>query len=357
MLLAAGADTARHSRDVERIALGIADRLGLSGEERQNVAVAARLHDIGKVAIPRALLEKVTPPTMKEWELIYDHTVIGERILRSVEELRAIATLVRHSHERWDGTGYPDGLRGLEIPLASRIIFCADAFHAICTDRPYREGHSMAAALAEIRRCAGTQFEPRVVAALTRVVRDDIYGASGRPRRRSHARLSMLLVIALSLGGSIAGGMAASRDALAPDQDPASPSATAPALIPGAVQLAPGSGSVAGAVAKAKAKRDGATGLEAQGTGGAPEQSDQTPDAPSKPSRSTGTEISAPIRPPTVPVPSVRPLPGIGSRLGISPGTGDGGETESDGGGSTSGQKPPDEPPSPGDDGSSLPLG
>ena len=257
MLLAAGAETAWHSREVERIALGIADRLGLDGEERRDVGVTARLHDIGKIALPPALLEKPSQPTATEWKLIHNHTVVGERILLSVEELREIAPWVRHSHERWDGSGYPDGLAGSQIPLASRIVFCADAFHAICSDRPYSSGSSMAAALAEMRRCAGTQFEPNVVAALIEVVREEMYGPL-RIRRRSHARLSMFLVVALTLGGSIAGGIAAGRDAASPETIQSSTplvSAT-PALETATPRLAPvlvPQGGVAGAVASSKA--------------------------------------------------------------------------------------------------------
>jgi hypothetical protein len=257
MLLAAGAETAWHSREVERIALRIADRLGLNGEERQNVGVTARLHDIGKVALPPALLQKTSQPTATEWKLIHNHTVVGERILRSVEELRDVAPWVRHSHERWDGSGYPDGLTGSQIPLISRIVFCADAFHAICTDRPYSSGRSMAAALAEMRRCAGTQFEPGVVAALIDVVRREMYGPL-RLRRRSHARLTMLLMVVATLGGSIAGGIAAGRDASSPEpiQSTAPLAApAAPALKNTKPQLAPDlvpRGGVAGALAAAE---------------------------------------------------------------------------------------------------------
>jgi HD domain len=263
MLHAAGADTASHSHEVERIALRIADRLGLSGVERQNVGVTARLHDIGKVALPPALLRKPSQPTAAEWKLIHNHTIVGERILRSVEELRDIAPWVRHSHERWDGNGYPDGLTGGEIPLISRIVFCADAFHAICTDRPYSRGRSISEALAEVRRCAGTQFEPGVVAALTDVVREAMYGPV-RLRRQSHARLSMLLVVAVTLGGSLAAGIASKRDSPSPEPiqrsaPPALPAAPAslknstPRLAPDAVPR----GGVAGAFTGSKSRPAG----------------------------------------------------------------------------------------------------
>jgi putative nucleotidyltransferase with HDIG domain len=229
MLLAFGTETAEHSRDVERLALRIADRVGLSGKERRRVGIAARLHDIGKVAIPRSVLEKPRTLNKKEWKLMYTHTVVGEEILETVEELRDVAGAVRHSHERWDGEGYPDGLSGEEIPLASRIVFCADTFDAICSDRPYRRARSAAEALAEIRDCSGTQFEPRVVDALADVVRADLYGRRTRVRRRAHSQLATMLVIVLSLGGSVAAGMAApSSSPPATPQSSVSPSSATP---------------------------------------------------------------------------------------------------------------------------------
>jgi len=117
----------------------------------------------------------------------------------------AVARYVRHAHERWDGKGYPDGLTGEQIPLASRIIFCADAYDAICTDRSYRRGASPAEGLAEIRSCSGTQFDPRVVDALARAVRPELYRRSGPVRRRPHARLlSALAVFSIGAMGTAA---------------------------------------------------------------------------------------------------------------------------------------------------------
>lgn len=317
MLLAAGAETAWHSREVERIAVRIADRLGLSGQKRQDVGVAARLHDIGKVALPPKLLQKPTAPNAAEWKLIRNHTVIGERILRSVEDLRDVAPWVRHSHERWDGRGYPDGLSGGQIPEVSRIVFCADAFHAICTDRPYSEGRSMAAALAEMRRCAGTQFEPRVVAALTDVVRHEMYGPISA-RRRSHARLSLLMVIAVTLCGSIAGGIAASRNAASPpeairDVAPlATPAASAPAAGPTAATDAP-------RLAPRIVPRGGVAG---EVTGSEPSEPDdggaaQAPSPRSEPAQQP-TRPSSPLDRLGDPGSITRPAEELGSRLGIT---------------------------------------
>jgi HD-GYP domain-containing protein (c-di-GMP phosphodiesterase class II) len=202
ILEATNIETARHSDDVVVVAEGICDLLAIGGAERQDLLAAARLHDIGKVALPTRVIEKPGPLTKAEWELMYQHTVVGERILRSVSGLEGIAGLVRHSHERWDGNGYPDGLAGEEIPLGSRVIFCADAFHAIRSDRPYRAGRSAAQSLVEIKRGAGTQFDPGVVEAFEQVVNDLRLAHSGsgyRSRVRYSSRLTVLLLV-LSIG-------------------------------------------------------------------------------------------------------------------------------------------------------------
>jgi putative nucleotidyltransferase with HDIG domain len=170
MLTYTGAGTAQHSKEVVLIAEAIGQKLGVLGQHAANLRAAAQLHDIGKACIPRRILEKPGRLDEPEWGLMRRHTIMGERILSSVTELQEIARIVRHSHERWDGGGYPDGLEGEQIPLASRIIFCADAFHAIRTDRPYRPGRSALEAVAEIERCAGSQFDPCVAEALTLVV-------------------------------------------------------------------------------------------------------------------------------------------------------------------------------------------
>ncbi len=115
-----------------------------------------------------------------------EHTVTGHRILTAVPELAAVARIVRHCHERWDGQGYPDGLAGEQIPLAARIVFCADAYHAIRGDRPYRRGRSSQAALSEVNKHRGTQFDPAVVAALRKVAEHTRaphpLGGTARPR-------------------------------------------------------------------------------------------------------------------------------------------------------------------------------
>lgn len=202
MLVASSWDTARHSDDVEVISEAICAKLELNGAEREDILAAARLHDIGKTSIPGELLEKSGPLTAREWKVMRGHTIKGEEILSSVPEFESVAQLVRFSHERWDGEGYPDGLAGEEIPLGSRIIFCADAFHAIRCDRPYRQGRPAAASLAEVKRCAGTQFDPRVVIALEEVVRELRMVPTGRRTKRSSRLMALLLTMVLGVGGS-----------------------------------------------------------------------------------------------------------------------------------------------------------
>ena len=154
-----------HSTDVMALARGVARRLGLSIEERDNVARAAELHDIGKMAIPDAILNKPGPLDEREWRFMRRHTIIGEDILNVAPALQPVAALVRASHERWDGNGYPDGTAGDEIPQGARIVAVCDAFSAMVQERPYQPGLTVDQAVEEIVRCAGTHFDPDVVAA------------------------------------------------------------------------------------------------------------------------------------------------------------------------------------------------
>ena len=140
--------------------------LGLEGEQLDELLRAAELHDVGKLGIPDAILDKPGPLDESEWRLMRQHPVIGERILNADPLLQPVARVVRASHERWDGGGYPDGLAGTEIPLAARVIATCDAFDAMTTDRCYQGARSVPDAMAELRRCAGTQFDPDVVDAL-----------------------------------------------------------------------------------------------------------------------------------------------------------------------------------------------
>jgi diguanylate cyclase (GGDEF)-like protein len=159
-----------HAADVTELARGVARALGMSVDEIEDVARAAELHDVGKLAIPSEILDKPGPLDEAEWAVMRRHTEIGERMLRAAPALAPIAPLVRSSHERFDGAGYPDGLAGEAIPLGARIVAVCDAFDAMVTDRPYRDGMPREAAVEELRRCAGTQFDPRVVRAFLAVL-------------------------------------------------------------------------------------------------------------------------------------------------------------------------------------------
>jgi two-component system, cell cycle response regulator len=156
-------DLGEHVQGVSELAVAVGERLGLEGGELNDLARAAELHDIGKVAIPDAILDKPGPLDEEEWAFMCQHTVLGEQIIASAPALANIAKVVRSSHEHFDGLGYPDGLAGEEIPLASRIIFACDAHEAMTAERPYATAKSSHAALEELRRCAGTQFDPQVV--------------------------------------------------------------------------------------------------------------------------------------------------------------------------------------------------
>ena len=135
--------------------------------------MAALLHDVGKIAIPKEILNKPSRLTEEEFELMKTHTVEGQALLDRIGgRLARIGSIVRSCHERWDGRGYPDGMMGEEIPLSARIVFCCDAYSAMTTDRPYRRAMSVGEAVEELRANAGTQFEPRIVDAVVGVVAD-----------------------------------------------------------------------------------------------------------------------------------------------------------------------------------------
>ncbi|MEO6866699.1 MAG: HD-GYP domain-containing protein [Gaiellales bacterium] len=162
--------TADHSDVVAEWALETGRRLGMGDDDLRDLELGAILHDIGKVAIPDSILNKNGRLTDEEFEVMKSHTVTGERILKPIGFLAKVAPIVRHEHERWDGRGYPDGISGTDIPLASRIIFVCDAYHAITSDRPYREGQSHAFAHKVITENAGTQFDPAVVSVFIEVI-------------------------------------------------------------------------------------------------------------------------------------------------------------------------------------------
>jgi two-component system cell cycle response regulator len=152
-----------HVQGVAELAMAVGRQLGLEAGEQTALGLVAELHDIGKVAIPDEILQKAGPLTDEERGFMRQHTLLGEHILASAPALRAVAKIVRSTHERWDGGGYPDGLAGEQIPLAARIVLACDAFEAMTAARPYGVQRSREEALAELRRGAGTQFDPRVV--------------------------------------------------------------------------------------------------------------------------------------------------------------------------------------------------
>ncbi len=158
--------TGEHSESVVNMSRRVAVSLGLQDDEVERIGAAALLHDIGKVAIPDEVLNKPAALDEAEWVLMREHPVIGERILRAIPGMGGVARLVRHEHERFDGGGYPDRLRGDLIPLGSRIILACDAYHAMTSDRPYRDAQPHRVAIRELARCAGTQFDPRVTETL-----------------------------------------------------------------------------------------------------------------------------------------------------------------------------------------------
>jgi HD-GYP domain-containing protein (c-di-GMP phosphodiesterase class II) len=159
--------TGAHSRQVVDLTVSVVDELGLSPRERRDSEFAALLHDVGKVRIPNEIINKPGPLTAEERAVIETHTIEGERMLHRVGGLLgSVGRIIRSCHERYDGSGYPDGLAGEQIPLVARIVACCDAFNAMTTDRPYRAALLHADAVAELQRNSGTQFDPRVVAAL-----------------------------------------------------------------------------------------------------------------------------------------------------------------------------------------------
>jgi putative nucleotidyltransferase with HDIG domain len=158
--------TGGHIERVSDVAVALARRLGYRGEDLEAVEVGALLHDIGKIGIPERIIQKPGPLDDGEWMLMKQHPLISEHILEGCELSPIVLQIARWSHERMDGRGYPDGLAGDQIPLPARIVFVADAFDALTSDRSYRPGRSAEQALAEIRRHAGTQFCPSVVKAL-----------------------------------------------------------------------------------------------------------------------------------------------------------------------------------------------
>jgi HD-GYP domain-containing protein (c-di-GMP phosphodiesterase class II) len=200
--------TGMHSRDVVELSLSVADHLGLDATQRRNVEFGALLHDVGKIHIPKEIINKPGKLDEAEWELMRAHTIDGERMLQQVGGLLAnVGHIVRATHEHYNGAGYPDGLVGEKIPIEARIVCTCDAYSAMTTDRSYRKAMPKTKALEELRRCAGTQFDPKVVTAIESLVGPSVteqrawlesLGASTSPAIPPHHREP-----AAPIGGSL----------------------------------------------------------------------------------------------------------------------------------------------------------
>jgi PAS domain S-box-containing protein len=186
--------TGEHSEAVVRLAGGVARRLRLTGDEVTQVEQVALLHDIGKIGVPDGILLKAGPLTEEEWKAMREHPAIGARIIGSIASLAHLAPAVRAEHERWDGGGYPDGLSGEGIPLASRVILACDAYHAMTSDRPYRKAMAHADAVAELTEAAGTQLDPRVVGALLAELEEHAPAAAPATPEPASAPVSLMIV-------------------------------------------------------------------------------------------------------------------------------------------------------------------
>jgi diguanylate cyclase (GGDEF)-like protein/putative nucleotidyltransferase with HDIG domain len=173
LLAAQEPEVFEHSGRVATLAEEIGRRMAMSRQALSELTRAAELHDIGKTAIPSSVLEKAGPLSDDEWTLMRRHPLIGANILSSAPALASVAAIVRSTHERFDGEGYPAGLTAEEIPLASRIVFACDSFDAMTSDRPYRTAMTEQQAIEELGRCAGTQFDPKVICRLKECLRDD----------------------------------------------------------------------------------------------------------------------------------------------------------------------------------------
>ncbi|MCX7922810.1 MAG: HD domain-containing protein [Clostridia bacterium] len=155
--------TANHSENVKEISVAIAEAMELSDAQKKEIMIAASLHDIGKVGVSDTIINKCGALLQHEYEVIKSHPVIGEKILSKISSFVNVMKYVRHHHERFDGKGYPDGLEGENIPLGARIIAVADSYEAMSSDRPYRKALQREDIIRELKRCSGTQFDPKIL--------------------------------------------------------------------------------------------------------------------------------------------------------------------------------------------------
>jgi putative nucleotidyltransferase with HDIG domain len=162
-----------HSLKVSELLPNLVQNLGLPASEAQMIALAGRLHDIGKISIPATVLYKPGRLTEEEWAIMRTHAATGAEVVSNIPVLRPLAPVIRAHHERWDGQGYPDQLKGEAIPFGARIIAVVNAYTAMIVDRPFQKACSQAMALAELKRCAGTQFDPQIVEAMEHLLLSD----------------------------------------------------------------------------------------------------------------------------------------------------------------------------------------
>jgi HD-GYP domain-containing protein (c-di-GMP phosphodiesterase class II) len=164
--------TAGHSRRVTSLALAISDKLSLSNEDRYALELAAKIHDIGKVALPDSALNKQSPLNEQEWQAMREHPAIGCKIVGAIDELAYVSAIIRHHHEKMDGTGYPDGLQGEAIPYLSRVLAVADAYEAMTSERAHRGRLTPTEAIEELRTNAGIHYAPEIVDILENRLRE-----------------------------------------------------------------------------------------------------------------------------------------------------------------------------------------
>ena len=180
--------TGEHSEEVVRLAMQVGRRMRLSDAALAELEIAARLHDVGKIGVPDAVLRKDGPLDEAEWEIMRQHPEWGAQMLRRMPGLNRVSRIVRHAHERWDGDGYPDRLHSDNIPLESRIILACDAYQAMTSDRPYRDALRPWVAVSELREGAGGQFDPDVVDVLVGALREERAGPDAPPPAGSARR-------------------------------------------------------------------------------------------------------------------------------------------------------------------------
>ncbi len=189
------AETHGHSERVVTFSLRLAHEVGLDEEQRRDLELGALLHDIGKIGVPDAILRKPAKLNEREWDKMKLHPVQGHRILRSIPFLEGASRIVLQHHERWDGTGYPNNLRGDEIDITARVFAVADAFDAMTSDRVYSRGKSFEEAFKELERCAGTQFDPGVVEAFNAIPTTDWEILHQRSLKEKHELFSFQAVV------------------------------------------------------------------------------------------------------------------------------------------------------------------